>query len=235
MRIVMCDDEKKIGDILQKYLTEYFDRHDMPQPEYQYFEDGESLLEDQGEVDIAFLDVEMTGISGIHVGAQLKKKHSNVIIFIVTSYQEYLDDAMRFRVFRYLTKPVDKNRLFRNMNDAMRLFKTSTKKVAVESRDDMSIMDMSDIIFVEAKERKVLVYTKKSIILSVNNLQYWAEKLDPNMFFRVHRNCLVNLKYVTRCDKSSVFLCNGKYDVYLTMRKYKSFKEACLLFAESSR
>ena len=68
----------------------------------------------------------MPGMNGIYVGNELKKSNPAVIIFIVTSYSEYLDEAMRFHVFRYLSKPLEQQRFFRNMQDAVNLYHTST-------------------------------------------------------------------------------------------------------------
>ena len=65
---------------------------------------------DKGSKDIVFLDIEMPGMNGIYVGNELKSQNRNIIIFVVTSYSEYLDEAMRFHVFRYLSKPLDKQR-----------------------------------------------------------------------------------------------------------------------------
>ena len=50
---------------------------------------------------LSFLDIEMPGMNGIYVGNELKQSNKNVIVFVVTSYSEYLDEAMRFHVFRY--------------------------------------------------------------------------------------------------------------------------------------
>ena len=85
------------------------------------FTDGESLLADEGDKDFVFLDVEMPGFNGIYIGNELKKKNNKIIIFVVTAFSEYLDDAMRFHVFRYLSKPLDQQRFFRNMDDAIDL------------------------------------------------------------------------------------------------------------------
>jgi len=60
--------------------------------------------------------VERPGRNGISTGTLLKKMNPNVRVFIVTSYLDYLDHAMKFHVFRYLSKPIDKARLFRNMS-----------------------------------------------------------------------------------------------------------------------
>ena len=91
-------------------------------------------LADQEEKDIVFLDIEMPGMNGIYVGNELKKANKNVLIFVITSYSEYLDDAMRFDVFRYLSKPLDKQRLFRNMKDALICYNSITAKILVETK-----------------------------------------------------------------------------------------------------
>lgn len=108
MRILICDDDLLIVEKLQKYLKSYFSHLHLRCPEIVCFSDGESLLADPGDKDILFLDIEMPGLDGIYVGNELKKKDKDIIIFIITSYSEYLDEAMRFHVFRYLSKPIDR-------------------------------------------------------------------------------------------------------------------------------
>ena len=78
----------------------------------------------------------MPGMNGIYVGNELKKANNNIIIFIVTSYSEYLDEAMRFHVFRYLSKPLDKQRFFRNMKEAVDLYNTITVKIPFPAKAD---------------------------------------------------------------------------------------------------
>lgn len=119
MRILICDDDELITKQLSKYIQNYFEHSSAKCPKISCFSDGESLLADEGEKDILFLDIEMPGTNGIFVGHELKKQNSNIIIFVITSYSEYLDDAMRFHVFRYLSKPLDKQRLFRNLKEAI--------------------------------------------------------------------------------------------------------------------
>ncbi len=124
MRIILCDDDEQILDQLQKYLREYHESAHLAQPEYAVYSNGEALLAPESRAsalraDIAFLDVEMPGRNGINIGALLREKNPKIKIFIVTSYLDYLDDAMKFHVFRYLSKPIDKARLFRNFKEAL--------------------------------------------------------------------------------------------------------------------
>ncbi|MEE1101284.1 MAG: response regulator [Agathobacter sp.] len=90
MRIVICDDDSNITILLSQMLTTYFSKKKIKCPELSIFNSGENLLADKEQKDIVFLDVEMPGFDGIYVGNELKKQNESVIIFIVTSYIEYL-------------------------------------------------------------------------------------------------------------------------------------------------
>ena len=111
MRVVFCDDDSRITAQLTAYISEYFRSIGGIQPEMAAYTSGDELLQQEQRVDLAFLDVEMPGQNGISVGAALKARSPHVKIFMVTSYPDYLDDAMRFQVFRYLSKPIEKDRL----------------------------------------------------------------------------------------------------------------------------
>ena len=115
-------------------------------PEFACYHSGDSLLETESRADIAFLDVEMPGVSGIHVGKKLKELNPNIKIFIVTSYPDYLDEAMRFQVFRYLSKPIDKNRLFRNLKDAIYQYNMESKEYPITTCDGIFVRRAEEII-----------------------------------------------------------------------------------------
>ena len=146
MRILICDDDPLIVEQIQKYVRSYFEKHHVKCPELVCFFAGVSLLSDKGDKDILFLDIEMPGMNGIYVGNQLKKENENIIIFIVTSYSEYLDEAMRFHVFRYLSKPLDKQRFFRNLKDAIDLYNNRTVRIPIETKQGIHTLPASSII-----------------------------------------------------------------------------------------
>lgn len=161
MRIAVCDDDQNFCKEMLKYLQGYFKEKKLRQPEYVCFSSGEAMMKAGGIFDMAFLDVEMDGISGIHAGEYLKKKNDKIFIFIVTSFPEYLDEAMSFRVFRYLSKPLDKARLYRNLEAALKIYMASDRKVVVETKAGVYSVVAEKIVMVEAVNRKVILYTLK--------------------------------------------------------------------------
>lgn len=235
MRIAICDDDAFIIEKLKRYLADFFEQRKIKCPEISCFTNGEDLLKDTGEIDICFLDIEMPGMNGIYVGEQLKKSNKDIIIFVVTSYAEYLDEAMKFHVFRYLSKPIDKQRLFRNLKDAVELYSNISVKIPVETKDGVNMLSTNDIVCVEAVERKVIVHTINRDYNSIHTMNYWADKLPKNNFFRTHRSFIVNFEHITNFDHTVVHLNDGKINAYLTRRKYTEFKKEYLFYMESTR
>ena len=142
---------------------------------------------------------------------------------------------MRFHVFRYLSKPIDKKRLFRNLKDALDLYHSRLVKVPIETRQGVHVLPVSSIIMVEAQGKKVIVHTTTQDFEAIHTMPYWLELLPSNRFFQTHRSFIVNYEHITDFDRMLVHLANGQFDAYLTKRKYSAFKEAYLLYLENTR
>lgn len=243
MRIVLCDDDERILVQLKDWLREYFEENGLCQPEYAAYGDGDELLAkedrpDAGRVDIAFLDVEMPGSSGIHVGARLQNRNPYLKIFIVTCYADYLDEAMKFHVFRYLSKPLDRARLFRNMKDALYQLNMDTRPILIETAKETVTRYADEIVMVEAMGRKVTVHAVDRRYESLQKMGEWEKLLDIGCFVRTHRSFLINMKYVSSFSDDLITLTapDGiRYSAYLARRRYRGFKDAYLLYVETMR
>lgn len=234
MRILICDEDILITEQLEKYVKTFFEKKHLKCPEIVRFSDGQSLLADPGEKDILFLDIILQNSNGLAIGKELKKKNKNLIIFIVTALSEYLDDAMRFQVFRYLSKPINQQRLFRNLKDAIDLYNSISVKIPIETKQGVYTLSASSIISIEASERQVIVHTALRDFKSLHNMLFWREQLPRNLFFQSHRSFIINFEHITDFNHTLIHLTNNNI-AYLTRRKYSSFKEAYLLYLESEK
>ena len=235
MRILICDDDTELSQQLKEILITFFRKNSLKLPEIIMYNNGEKLLKDPESKDIVFLDIEMPGMNGIYVGNELKQKNKNTIIFVITSYSQYLHEAMRFHVFRYLSKPLEKQRIFRNMKDALALYNSSIIKISIETKDGIFIVLSTDILFIEANNHKTIVHTVTDDYMCIHNINYWLDQLHMPCFFQSHRSFIVNLDHVSSFDHSLIYLCNNQYRAYLTRRKYTKFKDTFLLYLESRR
>ena len=60
---------------------------------------------EENPVDVAFLDIEMTGITGLELAGRIKEKRPNINIIFVTAFKEYALDALRLFASGYILKP----------------------------------------------------------------------------------------------------------------------------------
>ena len=235
VRIVFCDDDPMVLAQLRSYVSEYFGQLGGNVPEFSCYHSGDTILNAKVRADIAFLDVEMPGVSGIHVGAKLKEWNPNIKIFIVTSYPDYLDEAMRFQVFRYLSKPIDKNRLFRNLKDAVYQHNIESREFPIVTNDGVYVRRAEEILCVEAAQRKVFVHTTDGNLQSTQNMEHWRQTLTLPCFFVTHRSYIVNLHFVNTIRKDAILLKyrDMEFTAYLTRRRYTACKDTYLWYMES--
>lgn len=237
MRIVLCDDDPAVREELEAALRAFFAENGLAQPEYAAYASGDELLAREEFADIAFLDVEMPGISGIQAGAALQRRNRHIKVFILTSFPDYLDEAMKVRVFRYLSKPLDRERLFRNMKDALDQYSVDTHPVLIETREGTATRLSDEIVLIESANRTVTVHTVDRDYRSVQPMRFWYALEKIGCFFCPHQSFVVNLKYVVAYDRSSVTLRapSGRvFTAFLTRRKVQAFKNAYMLFMEAS-
>lgn len=226
--MLICDDNPKIITQIKKYLMEI-----SKQTRYKFdficFINGNDISTEQIKADFAFIDIEMPGVNGLTVTKHLQKINPNIIIFIVTSFQGYLDDAMDLNVFRFLSKPIDENRFFRSMEIALNLHKQSTEKIILDYFDECHNIFTIDILYLTIENRKTKIITKNNEYISNKKFDYWKNYLKSYDYFaQSHYSFIVNLKNVTDFDKNEITLSvdSKKVKVPISRSFYASFKKA---------
>ena len=227
MNVLICDDDLKIVQQIKNFLLKL-----SKQSTYNFditcFSNGDSILDKQIKTDFAFIDIEMPLVNGLTLSAQLKRVNSNIIIFIITSHDAYLDDAMDLDVFRYLSKPIDNNRFFRALNTAINYYHSNTQIITLEYYDEYYSVFTSDIVYITIEERKAAIITRQKKFYTNKKLSYWKEKLkDYDYFAQPHYSYLVNLRYVSDFNKTQL---NINIDLRsetlpISQRNYSNFKK----------
>lgn len=228
MRVLICDDNPKIITQIKKYLLE-ISKNSRYKFDYVCFTSGDDILTKQIKTDFAFIDIEMPGVNGLTVTKHLQKINPNIIIFIVTSFQGYLDDAMDLKVFRFLSKPIDENRFFKSMDVALNLYHQSTEKIILDYFDECHNIFTIDILYLTIDNRKTRIITKNGQYISNKKFDYWKKHLKTYDYFaQSHYSFIVNLKNVTDFNKSEITLSFGseKVNVPISRSFYSSFKKA---------
>ena len=230
MHIAICDDDSTFRLILRSLLSDFYKINRLPLPDLMEFGNAKELLAYTGEIDILFVDVEMQGMNGISAAYKLKETNKNIIIFVITAHEEYLDHIFELKAFRYLPKPLERARLYRNYKQALKEYLTPRARLTLETKEETLILPAESIIMISALHGEVTVYTKKRNLQALKTLNDLKTILPENCFYQSHRSYIVNLQYVNRFTKDLIYLDNDNLKAYLTQRKYTDFKKTCLLF-----
>lgn len=228
MNVAICDDNILIINQVTSFLKDYSKTNN-----YQFdifcFNGSSEMLKSSRIFDMAYLDVEMPEVNGLELTKKLKDKNPNIIIFIITSHQGYLDDAMGLNVFRFLSKPIDKKRFLKNTSAAINLYKNNTQNIIIDSPDNCVNVFTNDIIYVTIDDKKVRIITKNEEYLSGKSFNTWKENLTRfPCFAQPHYSYIVNMNYIKSIRKTNVTLSSGgntiDIDIPISRRYYNDFK-----------
>lgn len=112
MRYLTVDDEDRMLERLENTLHSV-----QPKAEILSFTWPADALKaaEQSPIDIAFLDIEMGGMTGLELAARLKKIKPDIHIIFVTGYHKYAVDAFAMHATGYLLKPVNEQDVKREL------------------------------------------------------------------------------------------------------------------------
>ena len=234
IKILICDDNKEILTQINQLITSYAKSH-KANFDIDLRSSGDFIFDGKGKYDIAFIDIEMPGISGLRLSEELKRQNPDVLVIIITSFQSYLDSAMKIKVFRYLSKPIDINRFKNNFIDALKEHQSINKSILINQKDEVFFVKTSDILYIENKRFGSIMVTKNGEYKTNKKLSEWIKTINqPNCFVHSHSSYIVNLQNVVSFNKTSVTLRKSKDEVvtaYVSQRKYSTFKKAFFNFA----
>lgn len=113
MDIIAVDDEQLslalLKDAIQKAAPgEKLSCFSVPDKALQYAE--------KHSVDVAFLDVEMAGMSGLELARELIALYPRINVIFVTGFDDYMNDAFKIYASGYVKKPVRVQRVQKELS-----------------------------------------------------------------------------------------------------------------------
>lgn len=194
--------------------------------------------------DIAFLDINMPGLSGLQVAQQLEAKPH---IVFVTAYSEHAVEAFEREAVDYLLKPVQDERLqlaverlqshVAKQEPAPNL-ETLLSGLLSRLPNQESYLNwiragvgntihniaVADVLYFEAEDKYTRVITRQLESLVRIGISELEAQLDPNLFQRVHRGTIVNLQAIKAIRKNELgaleLVIDGRKDTAVVSRAH---------------
>lgn len=228
IRAVIIDDEDLARDLVRTYLAGY--------PEIELI--GECSNGFEGAIiindlkpDLVFLDIQMPKVTGFELLEIID--HQPQIVF-TTAYDQYAIKAFERNAVDYLLKPFSKERFEDAIVKVKKSFSLNARpvsevsgliqfnhqsdeileRIVVRNGNKINVITCEKILYIEAQDDYVMIYTEEGKFLKQSTMKFFEQKLDPKMFVRVHRSCIVQVDKIDRLELYGretylVFLKNG--------------------------
>lgn len=187
--------------------------------------DGDAALSalERERPHVLFLDIRMPGASGLDV-ARAASARAHVVL--TTAYEEYAIQAFEAGAVDYLVKPVTNERLAASIErlrqrlaaappdiDALlgrleaRLRPSRPDRlqwITASQGDSVRLLAVEDVLFFRASEKYVRVVTAEEEALVRMSLKELEDRLDPAVFWRIHRSVVVAAAAVASINKDEL-------------------------------
>lgn len=224
MHIAICDDEEFFRKSLIEQLNKYSIEKGLDFLYYEY-NDGVDLLASKIDFDIIFMDFQMKYKNGIDTVSALRQRNNNTHVIFASSYKDVVFDSLKVKTFRFLIKPIEKEKLYEALNSLIRE-KSNRFTVLVRNTEQSAnyrILERN-IIFAQAENVSTLIYASDKCYKYADTLSAFQKELSSDFFFRSHRSFLVNMKYITNYSKNEIIFSTGE-KALLSKIKYKEFQK----------
>ena len=229
MRIAICDDEElyrvELKTILDKLLINVDYNIDT-------FDDGNRLIESfkAQPYDILFLDIEMPAVDGITLAKSLRAISEKVFIVFLTSHVEYAIEGYEVNALRYLTKPVDIEKL-KEVIRYVQEKQGAVRQLIIKEDGEELLINITDVIYIESMNQNVRIVTTKGEHVIRYNIGDFEDQLKNDGFFRSHRGYLISLAKVKKLSKNDVIM-EGDVVLPVSRSNVKALKDTLYSYVE---
>ena len=179
-------------------------------------------------VDLIFVDINMPDMNGLEFVRSLTSSH---YIVFTTAHSEFALEGFKLNAIDYLMKPFSYDEFMKASQKAISLVDLVERchaaesviaqneaesadqgSISVKADYKTQIVKIADIVYLESAGEYVRLHIEGApTITTLFRLKNMETTLPANLFLRVHRSYIVNLKRISSYTKGRIFLDNGEY------------------------
>ena len=169
---------------------------------------------------VFFLDIQMPGLSGLEVAQRL---NGRAHVVFITAFDRYAVAAFEQGALDYVLKPIsperiqltvdrlrsrlsmppaDLNRIAELLRDMAPAEARYRRWLTVPHGAELRVVAVTEISYLRADQKYTTVVTPGGTFLLTSSLRQIKEKLDPQIFWQIHRGIVVNVSAIDRIYRS---------------------------------
>ena len=239
MNILICDDDKKFGEVLKEYIyniiikSKYYD--DNYRIEYYYSSKDALTFLKNNDVDIAILDIIMPGIDGFELAEYINNNKKNTYIIFVSNYEEIVFKSFVYNPFRFIRKIKYEKEIEEAITTALSNIYLKNSTITVNLRNEIATVLIPQIIYIEKEKNTnyVQLFFLGKKIRQRGNISAFDHLIEDHNFYKASSTALINMEQIITINGEKIQLAGG-YEYCITSSKYRSaFKRRYLEFKSS--
>ncbi|MCR4792258.1 MAG: LytTR family DNA-binding domain-containing protein [Lachnospiraceae bacterium] len=210
MRIAIVDDESVFRKQIESSITSLYGKGEVS---CFHYADGSELIaafRNGFELDAVFLDIEMKDMDGMETARQIRSFLSDIPVIFLTSHTEMAIAGYEVSAFRFLSKPVDMEKLRETLKDLEKKIRIEEKIVLKVDGEDV-VYPVSLLVYAEAANNCVrFVFTEEcaEIRMKFSDAIALIDSVSGD-FFKCHRSYYINLGRVKKIGSADASMDNG--------------------------
>jgi len=208
IRTLIIDDERAARQELRRLLANY--------PEFLIVDEARNADEAIAMInlekpDLLLLDIQMPGKSGFEL---LEELDNTPQVIFVTAYDQYALKAFEVSALDYLMKPIRIERFDKAITQVLsRIDQNPTNKQSfVKDGNKYHFFHWINVRLIASMDNYAKLYTNEQVICIKKSLVQLEKVLNPELFFRINRAQIINLKFVAQIKTNP----NGRLSISLT-------------------
>lgn len=157
--------------------------------------------------DLILLDIRMESeLTGIQIAEIINTQYKKPFIFITAhSDMQMLQTILKTIPAGYITKPIKKADLYANVllvSEKLKL--QSPKQIMIKDGTKNVLIDFNDLLYIESEGNYIVIHTTHKKHALRQNMDSIMAQLDNDIFYRVQRSYVVNIKKVSSYSRKDL-------------------------------
>lgn len=248
MRILIIEDEIPAANRLAKMMQSITDELDVVK-KIDSVESAVKFLTSAEDLDLIFMDIQLADGLSFDIFQQTKVKAP---VIFTTAFDQYTLKAFKVNSIDYLLKPIDEKELEQAVEKYKQLYhqkENGLSEKILKMVQDMNTMRYKERLLIKRGQQLSYLKTESTAYcyadgklcyavdftnnkyLLENNLSQLEEQLQPNKFYRINRQLLVNIEAVSKVHTwlggrlKLELLPSTKSDTVVSRERVNGFKD----------
>jgi two-component system, LytTR family, response regulator len=210
---LIIDDEELARELIKNFLKDQNDIRIIGECE-NGFEGARALSE--LKPDLVFLDIQMPKLNGFEM---LELTDNPPEVIFITAHNDFAIRAFEMNAVDYLLKPYSRERILAAVQKAkdrisngnltrneiihhlvQQPLSEKLERVVVKTGTKIRVISVDKIIYIEAQDDYVMIYTEEGKHLKQGTMKYFEDHLEASKFIRVHRSYIVRMDMVIQIE-----------------------------------